>query len=150
MRPAHCTNSLEAGPNAMRNRTSKRALRAFTIAFFALCVIGRVPSEWLSSPVASLPATEATFLTLIVYASLVTTIVMVEQRVSGAPARHWLAGVATALLELLAIIALTQAFLLVPSLEQAQRLARFVAGAAALVLSLALKVRALIAGNPRA
>ena len=124
-------------------------VRPCLIALLALCVIGRVPSEWLSSPVASLPATEATFLTLIVYASLATTIVMVEQRVSGAPARHWLAGIAVAVLELLAVIALTQGFLLIPNLDQAQQLARFAAEMAALLAALALKVRALTTSRQR-
>lgn len=110
MRPAHCTNGLEAGPNAMRNRTSKRALRAFAIALLALCVVGRVPSEWLRSPVAALPATGATLLTLIAYANLATTIVAVEKHASNTPARRWLTSIAVAVLELLAASLSRRAF----------------------------------------
>ena len=149
MRPAHCTNGLEAGPNAMRNRTSKRALRAFASALLALCVVGRVPSEWLRSPVAALPATGATLLTLIAYANLAAAIVMVKQGIVGGQARRWLAGIAVAVLELLAVIALTRGFLLIPNLDQAQQLARFAAEMAALLAALALKVRALTTSRQR-
>ena len=149
MRPAHCTNGLEAGPNAMRNRTSKRALRAFASARLALCVVGRVPSEWLRSPVAALPATGATLLTLIAYANLATTIVAVEKHACSTPARRWLAGIAVAVLELLAVIALTRGFLLIPNLDQAQQLARFATEMAALLAALALKVRALTTSRQR-
>ena len=91
----------------------------------------------------------ATLLTLIAYANLATTIVAVEKHASNTPARRWLTGIAVAVLELLAVIALTQGFLLIPNLDQAQQLARFAAEMTALLAALALKVRALTTSRQR-
>ena len=133
----------------MHPKEPRENAKPLLLALLALCVIGRVPSQWLASPVMALPEAESVSLALIVYANLAATIVMVKQGIVGGQAKRWLAGIAVAVLELLAVIALTQGFLLIPNLDQAQQLARFAAEMAALLAALALKVRALTTSRQR-
>lgn len=133
----------------MHPKEPRENAKPLLLALLALCVIGRVPSQWLASPVMALPEAESVSLALIVYANLAAAIVMVKQGIVGGQARRWLAGIAMAVLELLAVIALTRSFLLIPNLDQAQQLARFAAEMAALLAALALKVRALTTSRQR-